>query len=67
MITLKAIPGNPENVFFLDCEIFNMTIIVKELERFSNRTCGSCKTQPFYLLKWVWAKLNTLCELRSWS
>ena len=25
---------------------------------FSNKSCGSCKTQPFYLLKWVWAKLN---------
>ena len=22
------------------------------LVRFSNRTCGSCKTLPFYLLKW---------------
>ena len=35
-----------------------MSYFLRKLVRFSNRTCRSCKTLPFYLLKWVWAKLN---------
>ena len=38
MITLKAIPGNPDDVFFLDCDIFNMKIkkyVMISLKRFS--------------------------------
>ena len=34
-----------------------------ELVRFSNRSCRSCKTQPIYLLKLIWANLNNTLHL----
>ena len=34
------------------------SLLMKELVWFSNRSCSSFQSQPFYMVKWVWAKMN---------